>query len=84
MIDDQQQGSEPIEAIEMIDVHTGDEIALGISAHMHAVPGAGDNGSPATEGKAMSGKGTPQASAAPPPQPSDAATSAKPAHGGNS
>jgi hypothetical protein len=84
MIDDQHQESESIEAIEMIDAHTGDEIALGISAHMHAVPGAGDKGSPAADGKAMGATGMPQASAAPPPQPSDAATSAKPASRGKS
>jgi hypothetical protein len=84
MADDQQQDSEPIKSIEMVEFHTGEEIALGISAQMKAGPGASDKGSPAGEGKAMSGQGQPLASAAPPPPPADASTSAKPANGGDS
>lgn len=75
---DSGDGSEKVKAIQLVDTHTGDEIALGISASMHARPG--DKASSPSEGKAMSGKGTqPLASAAPPPPPADAATSAKPA-----
>jgi hypothetical protein len=68
------------EIIHMVEERTGEEIALGISANVRKPEPADlrEGVSAKLDQKAMTGKGTPQASAAPPPKPSDSATSAKP------
>ena len=75
------KGNDDIREIHLVDNHAGDRIDLGISASMQGRPT--DKASSGTEGKAISGKGTqPLGSASAPPQPSDAATSAKPGNQG--
>jgi hypothetical protein len=60
--------------------HTGDEIGLGMSvkADKSEFVELREGMSVKTTPKSISGQGRPQASASPPPKPSDAATSAKP------
>jgi hypothetical protein len=67
-----EQGGAEEKAIHLVEVPTGEEIALGMTAKVQE----GMTLQAQNEGKAMTGKGKPPVS--PPPKPSDAAVSAKP------